>query len=77
MRVWNCVRVMLAGVRELGRMTGGTGSGSMNFVRVLVSIGTGNPAAAAAEQREGENQGVVAAVPTRCFSRLRRFSEAD
>ena len=77
MRVWNCVSVMLVGVRELGRMTVGMVSGSMNFVKGLVSMGTGKPAAAAAEQRLAENHGVAAAVPISCFSRLRRFNEAD
>ena len=77
MRVWNCVSMILAGVREPGRMTAGMGSASMNFARGRVSMGTGKPAAAAAEQREAENHGAAAAAPIACLSRLRRFIGVD
>jgi hypothetical protein len=49
----------------------------MNFARGLVSMGTGKPAAAAAEQREAENHGATAAAPSMCLSRQRRFSGVE
>jgi len=46
----------------------------MNFVSGLVSMGTGNPAEAAAEQREAENHGTEATVAKAFCSRRRRSS---